>query len=89
MLLIVTGRKAPDLSGPRYRVLLTLTRPLSKVPPTTTPTPRTSYTPFLVQSEILLGQEYQNNSADKQSSIEDADFFSLNGIEGIVEIMEQ
>ena len=41
----MTGRKAPDLSGPRYSVLLTFTRPRSRVPPTTTPTPLTSYTP--------------------------------------------
>ena len=45
MLLIVTGKKAPDLSGPKYRTLLTFTLPLKRVPPTTTPTPRTSYTP--------------------------------------------
>ena len=42
---MVTGKNAPDLSGPRYNVLLTLTLPRNNVPPTTTPTPRTSYTP--------------------------------------------
>ena len=50
---ILTWIKDPALSGPRYSIEFTFTFPLINVPPTTNPTPRTSYTESM--GKCMLG----------------------------------